>query len=102
MKTASIILTLLLILPIGYSLLSAYERNISDSKLFMSANSIRFIEWYALRYIVIDLVFVIIAIVLNVKGKYLVNSVMCGTILFSFFLSLAVNFGTTILLNYVK
>jgi hypothetical protein len=101
MKIVSLFFTLLLILPIGYTLFSAYESYVFESK-FESAGSIRFIEWHTLSYIIIDVVFLIIAIVLNAKEKYLVNSTMCGTLLLSFFLSLAVNFGTNILLSHVK
>jgi hypothetical protein len=101
MRTVSILLTVLLVLPIGYNLFNAYEVHLMQSR-FMHSQGIDFATWRTLSFILIDVVFIIIALVLNFKEKYLENSVMCGTLLLAFIMSVILNFATSFLFNWLK
>ena len=52
--------------------------------------------------ILIDFGFIIIAVFLNVKMKYYENNIMCGTRLLAFFASLILNFGSSILFQWLQ
>jgi hypothetical protein len=102
MKNLSIILTVLLILPMGYQLFSAYEFQLSQSRLPWSHHGIDLSVIYSLSYVLIDIIAVIVAIVLNAKEKYLVNSVMCATLLVTFLLSVIISFADKFLFLWLK
>jgi|ERR1700735_2936136 hypothetical protein len=99
MKTLSLILTVLLILPIGYQLFSAYELQLMESRFRTSHHGIDYSVLYELSYLLIDVIAIIVAIVLNAKEKYLVNAVMCATLLITFLLSVIINFADRFLFN---
>ena len=101
MKILSIFLTVMLILPIGYTLFSVYEMRLTQSML-TSSHLTNIVTWQMLSHIVVDLVFMVIALILNLKKKYLENSIMCGTVLVSFILNVTVNFATVFLLHWLK
>lgn len=101
MKIVSIFLTVLLILPIGYQVLSAYEYQAMQSK-FMFSHGDNFMTWQLLSYTLIDVFFVIVAVVLNLKQKYRESSIMCGTLLVAFVLSVIIHFTSTFLYNWLK
>jgi len=96
MKNLSIVATVLLIIPIAGILLSALqiynsERTFTESQ-FMYLNLLRFAA-----SIFVYILFLIVAIILNAKQKYLENSVMCGTLIIAFILFYLVNIGTSVL-----
>jgi hypothetical protein len=101
MKIVSAFLTLALILPIGYQVFSAYEYHVTQSRLMFSHGD-SFIMWQILSYTLIDVFFLIVAIVLNIKQKYRENSIMCGTLLVAFILSVVIHFVSTFLFNWLK
>jgi hypothetical protein len=95
MKALSLILTILLILPIGYSIISAYESYTMQS-VFMHEHGIGEFEWHIFAPIAENLVYLGVAVVLNAKEKYVANSFICGTLLGTFFLSLLFFYGVHI------
>jgi len=101
MKTLSIILTTLLILPIGYQLFSDLQSQLIRGP-FEHSQGIDPFTWRLLSYLLIDVFFLITAIVLNIKEKYLENSIMCGTLLVSSVLSVMITFADTFLFNWLK
>lgn len=101
MKTLSLILTILLILPVGYQLFSAYEAQLMRTR-FDPSHGIDSFTWQMLSYILIDITAIIVAVVLNAKEKYLVNSVMCATLLTTFLLSVIITFVDKFLLLWLK
>jgi len=101
MKKLSIVLTVLLILPIGYIVFHIYEMRLSLSK-FGSPHFTNVSTWRSLSYLLVDVFFIIIASILNFKKRYLENSIMCGTLLVSFILTLIITFTTSFLINWLK
>ena len=101
MKNLSTILTALLILPIGYQLFSAYEAHLMRSRLALS-HDFDYAVWQILSFILVDIIAIIVGIVLNLKGKYLVNSVMCATLLGAFLLTVMINFADRFLFLWLK
>jgi len=101
MKIVSIFLTASLILPIGYQVFSAYEYQVMQSKLMFS-HADNFVTWQMLSYTLIDVFFIVVAIVLNLKGKYRENSIMSGTLLVAFVLSTIIHFTSIFLFNWLK
>jgi hypothetical protein len=102
MKTLSFILTILLILPIGYQLFSAYELQLMESRFPTSHHGMDYSVLYELSYVLIDIIAIIVAIVLNAKEKYMVNTVMCATLLITFLLSVIINFADKFLFLWLK
>jgi hypothetical protein len=101
MKILSYILTCLLILPVAYTLLSTWQYIHFNSLLpGMQINKIMIYEM--LSPITIELLSAIVAIYLNIKNKYLENSIMCGTLLVSFILSAILHIGISFLYTWLK
>jgi hypothetical protein len=96
MKNLSIVATVLLIIPIAGVLVAAIQVYKSESTMtgnaFLYINMMRF----ALS-IFVYVLFLIVALILNAKQKYLENSVMCGTLIIAFILFYLVNTAATIL-----
>lgn len=101
MKNLSLILTVFLILPIGYTLFSVYEMRLMESKSIFSHPD-NFMTAQMLSYKLIDIFFIIVAVVLNAKQKYRENSIMCGTLLVSFLISVIINWGSSLLYNWFR
>lgn len=99
MKTLSSILTSLLLLPIIYTAVSAWEY--THLNTFLSAAS-RPVIYNMLSPVAIDVLFIIVALYLNIKGKFLENSIMCGTILASFILSVILNLGISFITVWLR
>ncbi len=95
MKTLSIILTILLILPVGYAFLSAYE-SYTVQRAFMSQPGMGEFQWHLFTPIAENLIYLCVATVLNAREKYLANSLICGTLLATFFISLIFYYGVNI------
>jgi len=103
MKNLSVILTLLLIAPIGYTLFSVFEIYHVQSIFMRGYGGImRIMLLRILSPVLIDLGFIGIAVFLNVKMKYYENSIMCGTILLGFLVTVILNFGSLILFQWLK
>ena len=102
MKNLSLILTVLLILPIGYQLFSAYEVQIMQNRFEMSRHGINYSALYMLSYVLIDVIAIVVAVVLNAREKYVVNSVMCATLLATFILSVIITFADKFLFLWLK
>ena len=101
MKTLSLILTVLLILPLGYQLFSDLQSQDMRST-FVHTQGIDPFTWRLLSFLLIDVFFLIVAIVLNIKEKYLENTIMCGTLLVSSLLSIIISFADNLLFNWLK
>ena len=101
MKIVSIFLTISLILPIGYQVFSAYEYQAMQSKLIFS-HADNFFTGQMLSYTLVYVFFMIVAVVLNLKQKYRESSIMCGTLLVAFVLSVIIHFTSTFLFNWLK
>jgi hypothetical protein len=101
MKIVSIFLTISLILPIGYQVFSVYEYQAMQSKLMFSHGD-NFMTWEMLSYTLVDVFFMVVAVVLNLKQMYRENSIMCGTLLVAFVLSVVIHFTSTFLYNWLK
>lgn len=97
MKTLSIVLTIGLIFPILYSVYSAFSvSHISH----LTGNS--FLTYQLLVPVLTDLLFIVVACMLNSLGKYLENSIMCGTILIMFTINVILNFGISLLYQWSR
>ena len=85
MKNLSIVATVLLIIPIGGILFSAVQFYIRESTMtgneFLYMNMVRFAA-----SIFIYVLFLIVALILMAKQKYVENSVMCGTLVIAYIL----------------
>jgi len=98
MKNLSILITVLLLIPIAYSVFSFYSMPGADifggiDHLFM---------WRMLSPIFMDLLYIGVAVFWNVKEKFLINVVMCTTLLVAFFISIGLNFGITLIYQWSK
>jgi DNA-binding transcriptional regulator of glucitol operon len=101
MKTLSYILTCLLILPVVAMLLAAWQY-VHFQSLLPGMQTNKLFVYEMLSPIIIEVIFAIIAIYLNIKNKYLENSVMCGTLLVSFILSILLRYGVSFLFLWLK
>ena len=100
MKTVSIALTLSLIIPIGSALFRVYSYKYLEVNMFSHPSN--YIVWTMFSYILIDIFFILLAIYLNSKQKYYENSIMCGTLLASFILSLIINSANSFVYIWLK
>lgn len=55
-----------------------------------------------IQSIIFYVIFIVIALVLNNKEKYLENSIMCGTLLSSYIISTVLFYGNVILSQWLK
>ena len=100
MKTISLVLTILLVVPVIYLLYSAYQVYLFRNK-FSEGHGVDFATLNVLSYLLVYLFFGVVTLYLNVKKKYLENSVMCGTLLLSFLLSVIISMGTSFLYTWL-
>jgi hypothetical protein len=92
MKALSYILTCLLVLPILYVLFYTWQY-IHFNSLLPGMRTDKRMLYEMLSPIIIEVLFIIVAIVLNIKRKFRENSIMCGTLLVSFTLSILLHFS---------
>jgi len=94
MKIASIILTLLLLFPAGvcataiFKMLHQFDSQMITKNAFLSAATPSIV--YALSY----LVFFVLSILLNKKGKFIINIVLSGCLILIYFFTINFIRGT--------
>jgi len=101
MKTLSYILTCLLILPVGSALFSTWQY-VHFNSLLPGMQTNKLFVYEMLSPILVEIIFVIFAVYLNIKNKYLENSIMCGTLLASFILYWLLHLGVSFLFLWLK
>jgi hypothetical protein len=85
MKNLSIVATVLLIIPIAGILVSTIQVYKAESTT--TGNEFLYINMARLALsILIYVLFLIVALILNAKQKYIENSVMCGTLIIAYVL----------------
>ncbi|AYL96622.1 hypothetical protein [Mucilaginibacter celer] len=98
MKTTSAVLTALLFIPILGCIFFAFQVymriNITSDEQFA-----KHVAFQNLLPVVVYLICLVAAIVLNVKQKYRENSIMCGTIVGVYILSVIVSSVGTFIAN---
>ncbi len=95
MKVLSLVLTILLVIPLLYSVFSTYESYRLQS-ILIHGEAAHFMLLQLISTIIQHLLYLVVAIVLNSKQKYYANSLICGTLLVSFAVSLVFYYGLTI------
>jgi uncharacterized membrane protein (DUF106 family) len=102
MKTASIVLTVALLIPISGNLLSAYQLYIVNShRELFHTDPIFIIRSYA-PALTFNLFALIVAVILNIKQKYLTNTVMCATLTGGYIFQIILQYGFFILFTWLK
>jgi|SRR6185312_15656100 len=102
MKTTSIILTIALLLPITGEILRAYQTYLFDNHLpFTMMNKATIVRMYA-PSLIFNSFALILAIVLTIKKKYLINTVMCATLVSGYIISLALFWGINMVFTWLK
>jgi hypothetical protein len=100
MRNLSILLTVLLILPMVSIVFSAYNTYSFDN--IVTHHMVNgFFLWQMLSPLIIDFIFLVIAIYLNFKRKFFENSIMCGTLVFSFILFFTMNICSSVVYHWI-
>ena len=100
MRTASIIFTLLLVIPFGWTIFSAISTYYVKVP-FGPSRDLFILRGFAIG-ILYDLMVLVIAIILNVKKKYYENCIICGTVVFGFILFEVLNYASIFLFQWLK
>jgi len=102
MKTPSIILTIALLIPVGGNILTAFSYYMmrSHSEFTQFDKSI-LIRSYA-PALIFDFIVILTAIILNANRKYLINTVMCATVVGGFILHTVLFYTISALSTWLK
>jgi hypothetical protein len=102
MRTASIVLAFALLIPILGNLLSAYQYYVFNShNQFIHQDNWFIIRSNAPGFIYL-LIVVVVAIVLNTQKKYLINTVMCITVIGGYIIHTALFLSINFLFSWLK
>lgn len=102
MRTYSILLTLALLIPIvGNALFALQFYYINNHREFGHVGNEFILRSYA-PPIVGDLIFIIVALILNFKQKYYENCIMCITVVLSYIMFIILNYGFNFLFTWSK
>ena len=97
MKTWSIVLIILQILPAAEGVREIHDFLVSEHASLLTANRSELIQ--TINPLVVDLVVAIVGIALHLNKKYLINVVMCGTVVAEFLFWIILNFITALLVH---
>lgn len=102
MRTTSILLTISLLIPvIGNVFFALQYYFINSHRTFGQVSNSFVLRSYAAPLIG-DFIFIVIALVLNVRRKYYENSIMCTTRVGAYILFMLLNFGSNFLFTWLK
>jgi len=102
MRTTSILLTIALLIPVIGNLFFAFQYYLLSSHRMLGQPGSTFMFRSYAAPLLGDFIFIVLALILNVKQKYYENSIMCATRVGAYILFMILNFASNFLFNWLK